>query len=318
MHADRFAAVVVNYNGMAVLSDCIDSLLSAGINEDRVVVVDNGSRDGSVFTAKTRYPNAKFIEIGCNAGFAKAVNSGVRATNAEFVLIFNNDARLAQDALKHFADVFDNHPLAAILGGRLLHIDGRIQNSVARFPSIGFELIAPALWERLPFTSKVRKIVGKSPIQVESVVGASMVVRNAMLPVLGLLDEDFFFFLEETEWCWRARQRHLEVWHVPEAKAFHGQGQTAKRYKSAPRIEFQRSKIIYYRKTAGNSVAQIVGLILLIRSIGNAVSSLFVCLFTLCMLDRVRNKAGVYLGVLAWHLLGRPASWGLPDKCGRM
>lgn len=315
MAAERFSAVIINYNGMAVLLDCMASLRAAGIEEERLIVVDNGSRDGSVAVAKASYPQAVFIENGCNAGFARAVNAGLRVADSEFVLIFNNDARLAEDALAEFAQVFDAHPRAAILGGQLLHGDGRIQNSVAPFPRIGFELVSPAIWERLSSSGQTRKVAGDVPVQVESVVGASMAVRRAALPELGLLDEDFFFFLEETEWCWRALHRQFEVWHVPAARAFHGQGQTAKRYKSAPRIEFQRSKLIFYRKTAGTRVSRMVSVILFARAVLNVITSLLLCLLTVCLSQRQRQKAAVYLGVLRWHLSGRPDSWGLPDKC---
>jgi hypothetical protein len=317
MASKRFAAVVINYNGMAVLPDCMASLRAAGIAEDRLIVVDNCSRDGSVAMARAGYPQAAFIENGCNAGFARAVNAGLRVAESEFVLIFNNDARLAEDALAEFARVFDAHPHAAILGGRLLHCDGRIQNSVAPFPRIGFELVSPAIWERLSPSGQTRKVAGEAPVQVESVVGASMAVRRAALPELGLLDEDFFFFLEETEWCWRARQRQFEVWHVPTARAFHGQGQTAKRYRSAARIEFQRSKLIYYRKTGGALISRIVSVILFVRVILNATVSMLLCLLTMCLSKRQRQRVVVYLGVLHWHLSGRPDSWGLPDKCPR-
>jgi hypothetical protein len=315
MAPDRFAAVVVNYNGLAVLPGCLASLRAAGIAEDRLVVVDNGSRDGSVERARATYPTARFIENGCNAGFARAVNAGLRVAEAEFVLVFNNDARLDDSALTGFAQVFDARPRAAILGGRLLHEDGRIQNAAAPFPRIGFELLSPAIWERLSGRAQRRKIEGDEPVKVESVVGASMAVRRSALPELGLLDEDFFFFMEETEWCWRARQRGFEVWHVPAARAVHGQGKTAKRYRSAPRIEFQRSKLIYYRKTAGFSAWLAVSVILSVRAWVNTLSSLLLCLLTLCLVSRSRQKAVVYWGVLVWHLLGRPATWGLPDKC---
>lgn len=315
MAAERFAAVVVNYNGMEVLPDCLASLRTAGISEDRLVVVDNGSRDGSVEWARSRYPAARFIENGCNAGFARAVNAGLKEADAEFVLIFNNDAQLDGRALNQFARVFDQHPRAVILGGRLLHTDGRMQNSVAPFPRLGFELLSPAIWERLSGSGQRRKIEGEEPVKVESVVGASMAVRQAALPELGFLDEDFFFFMEETEWCWRARQCGFEVWHVPAAWAVHGQGKTAKRYRSAPRIEFQRSKLIYYRKTAGLPAWLAVSTLLFVRALLNALSSLLLCLLSLCLRAKQRQKAAVYWGVLTWHLLGRPAAWGLPDKC---
>lgn len=315
MAAERFAAVVVNYNGMEVLPECLESLRAAGIPDDKLVVVDNGSRDGSVEWLRSTFPAVRLIENGCNAGFARAVNAGLKEVDAEFVLIFNNDAQLDGRALNEFARVFDQHPRAVILGGRLLHTDGRMQNSVAPFPRLGFELLPPAVWEHLSGSGKRRKIEGEQPVLVESVVGASMAVRGSALPRLGPLDEDFFFFMEETEWCWRARQLGFEVWHVPAAVAVHGQGRTAKRYRSAPRIEFQRSKLIYYRKTGGFLAWLTVSMILVVRALANATSSLLLCLLSLCLNKGKRQKAVVYGGVLAWHLLGRPEGWGLPDKC---
>ncbi len=95
----RFAAVIVNYNGGSMLSECVRSCMGEGIPPARIVVVDNGSRDGSAEDLGKQISGLRLVSNRCNAGFARAANQGIRQTDAEFVLLLNNDARLESGAL---------------------------------------------------------------------------------------------------------------------------------------------------------------------------------------------------------------------------
>jgi len=155
------------------------------------------------------------------------------------------------------------------------------------------------------------------PVPVETVIGACLAIRRACLPRLGTLDEDYFFFLEETEWCHRARALGYQVYYVPAARALHAQGQTAKRFRGAARIEFQRSKLIFFRKTQSWPSYAVVSVLLPLRALINAVFNTVACISTLCLLPRQRARAMGYWHIMLWHALGRPRHWGLPDKCPR-
>jgi GT2 family glycosyltransferase len=181
-----------------------------------------------------------------------------------------------------------------------------LQNSIAEFPHIFQEII------------KINKYRGTNFDQVtkvESVIGACLAVRMEALKIVGKLDEDFFFFLEETEFCLRATNMGYGVYYVPTAVATHAQGGTANKFKSLARIEFQRSKLIYYKKTKGVIVWAIVSLLLVIKSLVNFVSNLIAFFLSAGLNKKFKMKTAGYFKILLWHMLFRPNSWGLPNKC---
>jgi len=302
----NFSAVVVNYNGSDFLIDAVNSLLTAGIITNQIVVVDNGSSDNSIQDLSAKHPEVLVLEMGCNAGFATAVNRGLDLVTTKYALLFNNDALLDVNALGEFEEVFDSKPDSVILGAKLLNPDGTLQNSIAEFPSIFQEFVKFNKYRGANF-SQVTK--------VESVIGACLSIRMDAIKTVGKLDEDFFFFLEETEFCLRVTNMGYGVYYVPSAIAFHAQGGTANKFKSLARIEFQRSKLTYYRKTKGTIVWLTVSLLLIIKSLVNFVSNLIVFLLSAGLNKKFKMKAVGYFKVLLWHAMFRPKSWGLPNKC---
>jgi len=316
--AQRFSVIIVNYNGGEMLATCLRSVLEQGVPPPQIIVVDNGSHDDSLALAEQEAPGINVIRNACNAGFSRAVNQGLEQTTGDFVLLLNNDAQLEADSLSAFAETFDRIPEIFIAGGQLHFPDGRPQNAIAAIPSLTSELLPKFL---LQWVSP-RRLHGKAqmtqPVPVESVIGACLAVRRAGLAQLGNLDEDYFFFLEETEWCLRARRRGYQIYHVPAARALHAQGQTAKHFRSAARIEFQRSKLIFFRKTQGRLAYLTVSGILPIKALVNAVFNSLACVLALCLSGRQRARALGYWRIMLWHCLGRPQDWGLPDKCPRV
>ncbi len=313
--ARRFFAIIVNYNGGCMLSECLRSVLKQGVPAEQIVVIDNGSRDDSVDLAEREAPAINLIRNDCNAGFARAVNQGLELANSDFVLLLNNDAQLQAGSLRAFAEVFDEIPTVLIAGGQLYYPDGHPQNSVAAIPSLAGELLPKFLQKSRKSWPLHGKSQGSSPVAVESVIGACLAMRRSGLADLGNLDEDYFFFLEETEWCQRARRLGFQVYHVPAAHALHAQGQTAKRFRSAARIEFQRSKLIFFRKTQGRLAYLLVSAVLPAKAVVNALSNSLACMLTLCQSGTQRSRTLGYWRIVLWHILGRPKSWGLPDKC---
>ncbi len=313
----RFSVVIVNYNGGAMLGDCIRSVLREDVRAAQIIIVDNGSQDDSLATIERDIPGTMIIRNPCNAGFARAVNQGLAQAQGDFALLLNNDAQLQPGALRAFADTFDQIPEMAIAGGQLHYADGRLQNAIAPLPTLTAELLPRALLKWiLPHRFQSKMATG-IPVAVESVIGACLTVRRSTLPQLGLLDEDYFFFLEETEWCQRARRLGFQVYHVPAARVLHAQGQTANRFRTAARIEFQRSKLIFFKKSRPFTSYLVLTALLPIKSLINALSNTLLCLLTACTNARQRAKTLGYWHITLWHMLGRPASWGLPGKCLR-
>jgi len=318
--AARFSVVIVNYNGGPMLQGCVHSAVRDGVLASQIIVVDNGSRDGSIDDLERSIDGVAVIRNSCNTGFARAVNQGIElvladTSPAEFILLLNNDAQLEPGALRAFADGFDSLPNLAIAGGQLRYPDGRLQSAFAPLPSLAEEIL-PLILLKMLFPHRFRrKTVVDKPISVECVLGACLSVRSAILPRLGLLDEDYFFFFEEIEWCQRASRMGAEVYYLPGASAIHGQGQTANRFRGPSRVEYQRSKLIFFRKTRKRAAYLVVSAVLVLRTLINALSGAVMCAATLFLNERIRLRTGTYWYLFFWHVLLRPASWGLPGKC---
>ena len=313
----RFSAVIVNYNGGEMLIDCVRSALDEGLPAANVVIVDNGSRDTSLNSVAKTFPAIGIIRNNCNAGFARAVNQGIAYAVGEFILLLNNDAQLQPGALRAFAEAFDRISKLAIAGGQLHYPDGRRQNAVARFPTLMSELLPHTLLEWIHPSRFKGIVVTDEPTAVESVIGACVTVRRAVLPTIGTLDEDYFFFYEETEWCQRAQRLGFQVFHLPAARALHLQGGTAKRFRGRARVEFQRSKLIFFKKTQPPAIYRCASVLVTAGTCVDAVVNAALCVLTCFTVQRLRTKTRVYLYLMAWHFMGRPADWGLPDKCSR-
>jgi GT2 family glycosyltransferase len=316
----RFAAVIVNYNGGSMLQECVLSVLREDVPAAQIILVDNGSVDGSIESLQRSVDGLSVIRNPCNAGFAKAANQGIRHASsvhapAEFVLLLNNDAQLDPGALQSFADGFDKLPNLAIAGGQLRYPDGRLQSAFAPLPSFAEEILPLSLLKLISPDSFRRKTSEENPKVVECVLGACLSVRSSLLPQLGLLDEDYFFFFEEIEWCQRARWMGAEVYYLPAARAMHGGGQTANRFRGSSRVEYQRSKLTFFRKTRTTASYLVVSTFLVFRTLINALAGAVMCAATLFLNQKLRTKAATYWYLFCWHLLFRPASWGLPGKC---
>lgn len=315
--ARRYSAVVVNYNGEATLTGCIQSLLQEGLPAEQIFVVDNGSRDQSIPQLERAVPGVAILRNPCNAGFARAVNRGLAQAAGDFILLLNNDAQLQPGALRAFDEAFHRFPRLAIAGGQLQYPDGRLQTAVAPSPSLAAEFLSSALL-RLLFPRRFRgKVLAHDPQPVDCVLGACIAARLDAVRQFGPLDEDYFFYFEEIDWCERARRAGLEVRHVPAACAFHLHGQTANRYRAGARIEYQRSQLTFYAKNRGAAASAVLSLLLPIKTAINAVMNTAGCVATGFLVEALREKTRVYWQLTAWHLLGRPTHWGLPEKCER-
>jgi GT2 family glycosyltransferase len=316
----RFTVVIVNLNGGAMLEECVRSAVREAVPASQIVVVDNGSQDGSIENLQRIVDGLSIIRNSCNTGFAKAVNQGIKLAISvpsppEFVLLLNNDAQLESGALQAFADGFDKQPNLAIAGGQLRYPDGRLQSAFAPLPSVTEEILPRFILRLVSPDRYRRKSLQQNPTKVECVLGACLCVRTSSLRNLGLLDEDYFFFFEEIEWCQRAHRMGAQVYYLPAARAIHSQGQTANRFRGPARVEYQRSKLTFFRKTRKAPAYVAVSIVLVLRTFVNALAGAIACVATLFLNHRLRSKTATYWYVLGWHLLLRPSSWGLPGKC---
>jgi GT2 family glycosyltransferase len=308
------SVIIATRNTGALVCEAVRSVyLSQDDLRKEVLVVDNGSTDETPRILPQEFPQAFYLHSATNLGFARANNLAARQAKGEFLLLLNSDARLKPEALSTAVHWMRQHPDCGICGAQLLNADGSRQNSIANFPSLATELLNKSLL-RLLFP---RRFPGKEhllaePAPVETVIGAFMLVRGSLWRQLGGLDERFFFFLEETDFCLQARQSGWTVFHLPQVQVWHGQGKTAKQVAAGARIEYWRSRYAYFAKNHGWLTGVVLRVGLLARLGVNWLSSGIVALLTLGTSARWRNKWTVNSALCAWHLRGCPADQGLP------
>ncbi|HSO66615.1 MAG TPA: glycosyltransferase family 2 protein [Desulfatirhabdiaceae bacterium] len=298
--------IIVNWNTRVLLLKCLDSIIqTVKLLPFEIWVVDNGSMDGSAAAAKQQHPDIHLIENKSNRGFAAANNQALRQMTGQYAILLNSDAVLTEGAAHALFEFMENTPKAGMACGQLLNTDGSKQNSIANFPSLLGLLSNESLLQLLMpnrFPGKRRQV--SNPIEIESGIGACLIVRKAAMDEAGLLDEEYFFFFEETDWARRMWAHGWKVYFVPEARIVHAQGKSVGPLADG-RILFYRSRYIYLKKwhpKNGNLMRWIIFLRLLINlSLSGIGTGL-----TLGCIRPLRNKTVIYGKILKWHLRGCP------------
>lgn len=301
-----FSIIIINHKRREMTLDCLRSLPEG----PEVIVVDNGSGDGSVEAVRAAFPAAKLIEMGENAGFARAVNRAMREATGRYVLLLNNDATLG-GPLDAVAKFLDARPDVAIVGAQLLHADGRRQNSVDNFPDFASTMLNKSLLRALlPGRYVSKHQVGDEPMEVENVIGAAIAVRREFVEKVGPLDEDYFLYFEETDWCKRARDAGWKVMILPEWRVTHRQGQTRDLYPGRADVEHVRSLYTFFRKHRRGSYAAL-RVLYPVRVFALLILWTLFAAVTLGFWPRARRRWRFAAAVFFWHLAGCGATYGL-------
>jgi len=310
------SVIIVNWNTKDLLCECVDSLTQALKKIDtEVFVVDNGSLDGSAAAVREKFPGVRLIENQVNIGFARANNQAISSSSGGYLLLLNPDTQVKDQAIERMLSFMNTHGEVGLVGVQLLNADGSKQNSIANFPSLATELLNKSLLRWLfpkRFPGKETDYTG--PIEVDSVIGACMMVRRKALEQIGLLDEKFFLFLEETDWCYRMKKAGWKIYHIPQAEILHFQGKSAEAEKGKARIEYYRSRYHYFRKNRGSFQTSALSVGLIIKLSVELVFATFACVFTLFTVKKWRTKLSTYLYLMWWHLRLCPQAMGLKGK----
>lgn len=258
------SVVVVSYNVRDLLLDCLTALeaaLIAGRRSHEVIVVDNASADGSADAVRRRFPAARVLEQPVNLGFAAATNAGIRRSRGRTVVLLNPDTTVVGDALDVLAAELETRPEVGVVGPRLLYPDGRLQSSRRRFPTrlTGFleSTIVQDYWRRNRVLRRYY-MEDRTPDErqeVDWLVGACLAVRRAAIESTGLLDERFFMYSEEVEWCHRLRGAGWRVVYCPAATIVHHEGASSRQDSAARQVRFDTSKVLLYRRLHGPATA---------------------------------------------------------------
>jgi GT2 family glycosyltransferase len=248
----RLSIIIVSYNSQADLEACLGSLTGTVHTDHEIVVVDNGSSDGTPAYLREQWPGVRLIASGSNRGFAAANNVGIRETSGDLVLLLNPDTIASVGAIDRLVVVLDTRADVAVAGPRITDRQGRAELSFGRMISPVTELRQKLLvrgsdrgW---PFISGLVERMTRRARVVDWVSGACLMIRRADLEAAGLLDERFFMYTEDVDLCASVRARGRRVVFEPDAQIIHLRGRSRATAASATASAYRRSQIAFYEK----------------------------------------------------------------------
>ncbi len=274
--------VIVSWNVCDLLRRCLRSIHhpedQAGVGQAatkdlalQVIVVDNASRDGSVQMVRDQFPNTRLVTNQTNRGFPAANNQGLALAEGRYVLLLNPDTEIVGQALPELVAFADQHPDVGMVGPQLLNTDGSVQSSRRRFPTLATAFLESTWLQPTLADLEERPIAGQitAPLHrrleryyvddqpdnnvqdVDWITGAAMLARREAIDEVGVMDEGFFMYSEELDWCRRFREAGWRVIYLPTAQIVHHVGKSSEQVVAARHIHFQTSKVRYFRKYHG-------------------------------------------------------------------
>lgn len=266
------SVVIVSYRSRALLGECLDSVrasLAASGLAGEVVVVENGSPDGTAELVREQYPWVRLVVNAENRGFAAAANQGMRLARGRVIVLLNPDTRVIGDALGRLVRFLERHPTVGVAGPRLRFPDGRTQPSRRRFPTLLTGFLESTLVQDYWRANRVLAryyVADRSEDELQEVdwlVGACLAIRREALRSVGLLDERFFLYSEEVEWFWRLRRAGWRVVYLPDAEVVHVEGASSEPESAFRQVAFDTAKVQLYRRLHGPLAAELLRAFLL-------------------------------------------------------
>lgn len=250
------STIIVNYNTKELLRNAINSVVSNSHGlETEIIVVDNKSTDDSIVMLKENYPNVKVIQNNENLGFPKANNIGIKQSTGRYVLLLNSDTEIIGDCLQKCINYMDSHTYIGVLGCKLVLANGELDHACKR----GFPTPEASLWYMLKMYKlfpgnkqfgqyKMNHLSDDEINEVDSLTGAFMLLRREVIGEVGLLDEQFFMYGEDLDWCFRIKKAGWKVVYYPEALTIHYKGGSSKKKRYKTIYEFHRAMYLFYNK----------------------------------------------------------------------
>ncbi len=311
------AFIIVTWNARELLLNCLESLYNQTTNiNSEVFVIDNASLDGTVDAVKQNFSQVKIIENRRNLGFAAANNRGLSEMSSRYAVLLNNDTIVQYPIFGRLLQFMDANQDVAVAGPQLINRDGSKQNCFHNFPSLITELFGISLLKAvLPKRYPNKRVNFIKPVEVDSILGACFMIRREAIDHVGQMDSNYFFFLEETDWCFRLKENKWKVYHIPDIKLTHLHGETSKK-KSPTKtwIEFYRSNYRFFRKNRGISALLTVRLIKFLKLHINLVLMLLLSTLLFFSKKKYNQKLITYATLLIWHYKLCPETMGLKNR----
>jgi GT2 family glycosyltransferase len=248
--------IIVNYNTCKLTCDAIQSILRSDTSYSyEIIVVDNHSSDDSVGIIARSFPEVTLIGNTKNVGFARANNQAIRIASGRYILLLNSDTVIQPETLQVMVSFMDQHPEVGASGCKVVLPDGRLDKACRR----GFPTPAASFY----YLSGLSRLFPKSSLfnqyqlthldpddsyPVDCLVGAFMIVRRETIEQVGLLDEDFFMYGEDVDWCYRMKQAGWGIYYYPQTSIIHYKGASSRRKPLKIIYEFHRAMYLFHKK----------------------------------------------------------------------
>lgn len=257
----QLSIVIVSWNVKALLRECLRSIeRGRGELGIQLIVVDSASTDGSAAMVADEFPWATLIQCPENVGFPRGNNLGIAKAHGRYILLLNPDTVVHGDALTVMVQCLNEYPDVGVVGGQLLNEDGTVQSSRRRFPTLTtafFESTWLQPWapQKLLDHYYVLDVPDDQTADVDWVMGACLMTRSDIVAQIGGLDEGYFMYSEELDWCRRIKDAGWRVLYLPTAQITHYQGKSSEQVVAQRHIYFNQAKLRYFRKYHGRLAA---------------------------------------------------------------
>ncbi len=314
------SVLIVNWNAGSLLSACLSALYGRTQHvRFETWVIDNHSHDGSVAMIQEAFPDVQLIHNETNRGFAAACNQALSVASGRYVMLLNPDTEVRPNALGALVRFLDAHPEAGGAGPKLLYPDGHVQR-------IGFYRKVPSLLQVVLFYTPLKWITKRSRIlkgrywehqdhtdicEVDQPPGAALMVRRQVLDQVGELDERFFLYFEDVDWCYRMRRAGWRLYFVPSAEIIHHVGGTTAQLGLVVRRSlFAKSMIQFFRKHHGWVIATLVAVLVMAGAVVEYTIALLVLPFAMFTREQRQARFGELWRLLSgdWRKQLHPSS----------
>jgi GT2 family glycosyltransferase len=251
--------IILNYNTCDLTLNALKSVYASKTLFDyEVIVVDNNSSDHSVRVIQAAYPNALLIANQANLGFSKGNNVGIRVASGRYILLLNSDTEIQADTLDIMVHFMDQHPSVGAAGCKVVLPGGTLDKACKRgfpTPSASF-YYAFGISRMFPQVPKFNQyqlgyLDPDKDYAVDCLVGAFMMVRKEAINKVGLLDEEFFMYGEDIDWCYRIKQSGWQIYYYPHTQITHHKGASSRRKPFKIIYEFHRAMYLFHKKHYG-------------------------------------------------------------------
>lgn len=306
--------IIVSYNVKEFLQQCLLSIRRAVDNiQHEIIIVDNNSVDGSPSIIRHRFPDVQLIENKTNRGFAAACNQALAIASHDLILLLNPDTMIQEDTIRIMVDFFNRYPEAGAAGCKILNADGSLQKACRRSfptPAVAFPKVfgLSSLFPRWKLFGKynLTYLHPNQQTEVDAVSGSFLMLRRSVYEKIGGLDESYFLYGEDLDYCYRIKSAGWKIYYVPDTKIIHYKGESTKLASFDNLVVFYRAMDIFVRKHFSKGTSLLMGVVLRVGILIRGIISLCAGLFRkrmVMIMDGVAISAAI---LIAHHLQPRP------------